>query len=83
MSCEHENMIKITEPTTHECETCVQQGDEWVHLRMCMTCGYVGCCDSSKNKHARKHYMRNDHPIIRSVEPGEDWRYCYMDKEVL
>lgn len=83
MSCEHQNMIKITEVTSYECETCVKQGDIWVHLRMCMTCGYVGCCDSSKNKHARKHYMRNVHPIIRSVEPGEDWRYCYIDDEIL
>ncbi|MEQ9264428.1 MAG: UBP-type zinc finger domain-containing protein [Balneolaceae bacterium] len=83
MSCEHETLIEITEPTSHECETCIQQGDSWVHLRMCMTCGYVGCCDSSKNKHARKHYMRNDHPVIRSVEPGESWRYCYIHNEML
>ena len=83
MACEHELMIKITEPTGNECETCVQQGDTWVHLRMCMTCGYVGCCDSSKNKHARKHYMRNDHPVIRSVELGEHWRYCYIHNEML
>ena len=83
MSCDHEHMIKIIEPTSHVCETCLQQGDEWVHLRMCMTCGYVGCCDSSKNKHARKHYLRNGHPIIRSIEPGEDWRYCYIHNEML
>ncbi len=83
MSCDHEFMIEIVEPTSHVCETCSQQGDEWVHLRMCMTCGYVGCCDSSKNKHARKHYLRNDHPIIRSIEPGEDWRYCYIHNEML
>lgn len=83
MSCEHQSMIEITEPTSYECETCAEQGDTWVHLRMCMTCGYVGCCDSSKNKHARKHYMRNDHPVIRSVEPGESWRYCYIHKQML
>ncbi|GAB5410254.1 MAG: UBP-type zinc finger domain-containing protein [Balneolaceae bacterium] len=83
MTCEHTTMIKITEPTGHECETCAEQGDTWVHLRMCMICGYVGCCDSSKNKHARKHYMRNEHPVIRSVEPGENWRYCYIHKKML
>lgn len=83
MSCDHEQIIEITEPTPHECETCIQQGDAWVHLRMCMTCGYVGCCDSSKNKHARKYYMRNNHPIIRSVDPGEDWRFCYIHNEIL
>jgi len=83
MSCEHENMIEITEPSAHECEMCVQQGDSWVQLRMCMTCGFVGCCDSSKNKYARKHYLRNDHPVIRSIEPGEDWRYCYIHNEML
>lgn len=83
MFCDHEQMIEIKEATSHKCETCVQQGDTWVHLRMCMTCGYVGCCDSSKNKHARKHYMRNDHPIIQSAEPGEDWRYCYIHNEML
>lgn len=83
MSCKHKNMIAITEPASHECETCVEQGDTWVHLRMCMTCGYVGCCDSSKNKHARKHYMRNEHPVIRSIEPGEHWRYCYVHNEIM
>lgn len=82
MACDHESMIEITEATAHECETCIQQGDTWVHLRMCMTCGFVGCCDSSKNKHARKHYMRNDHPVIRSVEPGEEWRYCYIHNKI-
>lgn len=84
MSCTHKEMIEITEPTgTIECHDCVQSGDSWVHLRMCMTCGYIGCCDSSNNKHARKHYYRNEHPIIRSVEPGESWRYCYVDDKML
>ena len=83
MACEHTSMIEITDPTGTECETCIAQGDSWVHLRMCMTCGYIGCCDSSKNKHARKHYLRNEHPIIRSIEPGESWRYCYIHNEML
>jgi uncharacterized UBP type Zn finger protein len=54
-------------------------GDTWVHLRMCQTCGHIGCCDSSKNKHATKHFRASLHPIIRSFEPGEDWFYCYAD----
>ena len=57
-------------------------GDSWVHLRMCQTCGHIGCCDSSKNKHATKHFRASLHPIIRSFEPGEDWFYCYVDNLV-
>ena len=55
-------------------------GDSWVHLRLCLSCGHVGCCDSSKNKHATKHFHRTKHPIIQSFEPGEDWRWCYVDE---
>lgn len=85
MSCSHHHMITITEPESDPpvCPDCVETGDSWVHLRMCMTCGYIGCCDSSKNKHARKHYLRNDHPIIRSVEPGESWVFCYVDNKYI
>lgn len=84
MACEHKHMIEITEPNGEiVCHGCIESGDTWVHLRMCMTCGYIGCCDSSKNKHARKHYYRNEHPIIRSVEPGESWQYCYIDDKML
>jgi len=57
--------------------------DEWVHLRLCRTCGHVGCCDDSKNKHATKHFRKTKHPIIRSLEPGEDWRWCYVDEEIV
>lgn len=83
MTCSHTHFIKVTETDVYECEDCIKTGDTWVHLRMCMTCGYVGCCDSSKNKHARKHYLRSGHPIIRSIEPGESWRYCYIDDEII
>ncbi len=85
MSCEHQHMITITEPEAGvvECSDCVERGDSWVHLRMCMTCGYIGCCDSSKNKHARKHYLRNEHPVIRSAEPGESWAFCYIDNKYI
>lgn len=64
-------------PEADVCLECVAQGDTWVHLRVCMTCGHVGCCDSSKNKHATAHARRQDHPVIRSAEPGETWAYCY------
>lgn len=80
MPCSHTNMIKVTTSTLKVCEDCVEMGDHWVHLRMCLTCGYVGCCDSSKNKHARAHFENSKHPIIRSIESGEDWRYCYLDE---
>ncbi|MFC6802453.1 UBP-type zinc finger domain-containing protein [Deinococcus caeni] len=64
-------------PEADVCLECVAQGDTWVHLRVCMTCGHVGCCDSSKNRHATAHARRQDHPVIRSAEPGETWAYCY------
>ena len=62
------------------CEECLKVGDRWLHLRMCMTCGKIGCCDSSPNKHASKHARAEGHPIIRSAEPGEDWSYCFIDE---
>ncbi len=58
-------------------------GDEWVHLRLCMSCGHVGCCDDSKNRHARAHAGMGSHPIVRSFEPGERWLYCFFDDEVV
>jgi thioredoxin reductase (NADPH) len=66
-------------PSGHGCQECLATGGEWVHLRLCMSCGHVGCCDSSPNKHATKHFHRSHHPVIRSYEPGEDWAYCYVD----
>jgi uncharacterized UBP type Zn finger protein len=68
---------------TSGCEECLQLGDRWVHVRLCTTCGHVGCCDSSKNKHATKHFHDTQHPVIRSHEPGETWLWCYIDEEVL
>lgn len=59
------------------CPTCIEMGDTWVHLRFCVTCGAVGCCDDSKNQHARKHAAAGGHPVIRSKEPGDSWAYCY------
>jgi uncharacterized UBP type Zn finger protein len=78
--CSHLNQIKNVKPKTPEgCEECLQMGDTWVHLRLCLTCGHVGCCDSSKNKHATKHFHQTNHPIIKSFQPDEDWKWCYID----
>lgn len=68
--------------TPSGCEECLQLGDRWVHLRMCLDCGHVGCCDSSKNKHATKHYKATAHPTMRSIERGERWVWCYVDEEM-
>jgi monovalent cation:H+ antiporter-2, CPA2 family len=78
--CTHLNAVRPVSPKTNGCEECLAMGDDWVHLRMCTTCGHVGCCDSSKNKHATKHFHRVKHPIIRSIEPGESWGWCYVDE---
>ena len=78
--CTHLDQIKEVTPASEGCADCIALGDSWVHLRMCMTCGYVGCCDHSKNKHATRHYKETGHPIIRSIEPGEDWAWCYVDE---
>ena len=80
--CSHLDQIEVTalpEPI-EGCEDCLKIGSVWVHLRMCMTCGKVGCCDSSPNKHATAHGRESGHPIIRSAEPGEDWSWCYVDE---
>ena len=81
--CTHQDHIHKVTPSAHGCEECLKMGDTWVHLRMCLECGHVGCCDSSKNKHATKHFHATNHPIVQSVEPGEDWRWCYIDQVIL
>ena len=83
--CEHLDHLTPADlarkPNTPEgCEECLKVGDTWVHLRLCLACGHVGCCDSSKNKHATKHYHRSKHPVIRSFQPGERWLWCYVDE---
>jgi len=72
--------MKIEKTDKYECEDCIKTGDTWVHLRLCLICGHVGCCDSSKNKHATKHFKGTTHPLIRSIEPGERWLWCYVDQ---
>ena len=80
MKCTHLSQLRPVTPSGNVCEDCVLVGDEWVHLRECMTCGRVGCCDSSKNRHATRHFHATKHPIIKSLEPGEDWGWCYVDE---
>ena len=82
VECTHLSQIKVTHTNKRYCEDCVKTGDSWVHLRMCLTCGHVGCCDSSPNRHASRHYMAINHPLMRSVEPGESWVWCYVDNVV-
>jgi len=78
--CAHGDQIKIKSTDKDFCEGCIKLGDSWVHLRMCLKCGHVGCCDSSKNKHATGHFKQTRHPLIRSIEPGEAWVWCYVDE---
>ncbi len=77
--CEHVTAILPVKPSANGCEDCLKTGDTWVHLRLCESCGHVGCCDNSKSRHATKHYQASFHPIIKSLESGEDWGYCYVD----
>ncbi len=81
--CTHLDQIKDVTSDATGCEECLKIGDRWVHLRLCMTCGQVNCCDDSKNRHARKHAHATGHPIIKSYEPGEFWMWCYVDKVLL
>lgn len=90
MSCTHTEVYDApgwTEPApsrTDGCEDCLALGQHvWAHLRLCLDCGHVACCDSSPNRHARKHSMSADHPVIRSFEPGESWRWCYAEQRIV
>jgi uncharacterized UBP type Zn finger protein len=79
-ACAHLSKSHPVVPRSEGCEECLAIGDDWVHLRLCLSCGHVGCCDDSKNKHATKHYRSTRHPVIQSFEPGESWRWCYVDE---
>lgn len=82
--CAHLDQVQDVKPRTPQgCEECLETHSRWVHLRLCLTCGHVGCCDSSPNKHATKHFHQGGHPIVRSLEPGEDWGWCYVDQLML
>ncbi len=81
--CSHLDTIRDVTPSAAGCEECLKTGDSWVHLRLCLACGHVGCCDNSPNRHAPKHYRATGPPIIQSFEKGEDWIWCYEDKVYL
>jgi ubiquitin-hydrolase Zn-finger-containing protein len=84
MSCEH--LPKGRDPaarTPGGCEECLESGTRWVHLRLCRTCGHVGCCDSSPGKHATGHFHASRHPVMRSFEPGESWSWCYVHERMI
>jgi uncharacterized UBP type Zn finger protein len=82
--CAHLDQVKVAPPApgaVEGCEDCLREGTQWVHLRACLTCGHVGCCDNSPGRHATAHFTETAHPLIASVEPGEDWSWCYVDEK--
>jgi hypothetical protein len=80
--CTHLDQVALNElpPSVEGCEECLRDGGKWLHLRICLTCGHVGCCDDSPNRHATAHQHATSHPIIRSLEPGEEWCWCFVDE---
>jgi hypothetical protein len=80
--CTHLDHVRVTElpDSVDGCEDCLRTGDPWLHLRICLECGHVGCCDDSPNRHASAHSGASGHPIIRSIEPREDWSWCFVDE---
>lgn len=83
MSCTHLATVSrdVTPDSTQGCSDCLREGSTWVHLRMCLDCGHVGCCDSSPRRHATEHFRSSTHPVIRSFQPGETWTWCYVDED--
>jgi len=83
--CAHLDHVQITQlpDAVDGCEDCLSSGGEWLHLRICLECGHVGCCDDSPNRHAAAHAAGAQHPLIRSIEPGEDWSWCFIDQTAM
>ena len=79
-TCSHLDSVAEATPSDAGCHECLETGGRWVHLRMCQSCGHIGCCDNSPGRHATGHYRTEGHPLIRSFEPGEDWWWCYVDE---
>jgi hypothetical protein len=79
-SCRHHRLIQNVTPSTRGCEECLKAGDRWVHPRICRSCGHVGCCDDSPNRHATAHFRASGHPIIEAYDPPEGWGWCYVDE---
>ena len=82
-SCGHDEAIRAVTPGSLGCEECLASGDPWVHLRLCRTCGHVGCCDDSFNRHASRHHQETSHPIIEGYDPPEGWGWCYPDERII
>jgi uncharacterized UBP type Zn finger protein len=83
-TCTHLDQVHKVRPHTPEgCEECLKTNGRWVHLRLCLSCGHVGCCDQSPGKHATKHFQQSQHAIMKSFQPGEDWAWCYVDEVVI
>jgi uncharacterized UBP type Zn finger protein len=78
--CTHLDQVRVVQTGTRVCEDCILTGGTWLHLRMCLSCGHVACCDSSPNQHASGHFRQTTHPLVRSIEPGEAWVWCYVDE---
>jgi hypothetical protein len=81
--CTHLHTIREVSPSHAGCEDCLRIGGRWVHLRLCLACGHVGCCDQSPNRHAAAHFHAVGHPLIQSLEPGENWLWCYVDEVMM
>lgn len=81
--CTHRDQIQAVDPSSDGCEACLAMNDRWIHLRLCLTCGHVGCCNDSKNKHASKHFQSTGHPLVKPMEEGEDWLWCYADEVMI
>lgn len=81
--CSHLDQIRPVYPSAAGCEDCIRLGEEWVHLRMCLTCGHTGCCDTSKNKHATAHFHATNHPLMKSMEPNDNWAWCFVDEDYI
>ncbi len=79
-ACRHLADLAPVTPSADGCEDCLKIGGRWVHLRLCLTCGHVGCCDNSPNRHASRHFAESGHPVMQSFEPGEDWTWCFVDE---
>ncbi|MBN8749925.1 Zn-finger in ubiquitin-hydrolases and other protein [Xylophilus ampelinus] len=82
-ACTHTDSIHTVTPGSLGCEECLKTGSRWVHLRLCRSCGHVGCCDDSPNRHARAHFKATGHPIIEGYDPPEGWGWCFVDKVVV
>ena len=83
MPCSHFSALPPLREPAHVCEDCVREGTRWVHLRQCLVCGHVGCCDDSPRRHASRHFQQTRHAVLRSAEPGEDWAWCFLDRALV